>query len=184
MEKKLIIAVIAAVMVIGVLAGYVKKPPEVTPTPKVTPTPEVTPTPTPTPTLMPTPTPAKAKIGCVMCHELNETKKLSAHWKGGKSCLGSAIGACHNAKKYGGPNATVHTIHSPKKVACTMCHKSGREIRIPKKGKYSTCENCHGYPNPLKTSGGHLVQIHLKRGKTCKTCHSQPISEIHKLGKK
>jgi len=171
MDKKLVVAVIAAVVVIGVIAGCVEKPaPEVTPTPKITPTPTTAITPAPTPTVA-------AALSCDMCHEREKTTNLEAHVKGGLLVNGRPgcfdYWGCH-----GRANATVHTVH-PAEVGCVACH--GKIPTIPQKGPGgTTCEQCHGTPNPLEPSQGNLVNIHLSRGKDCQVCHVGEISEIHK----
>lgn len=183
MNKKLVGAIIAAVVVIGLTAGCVDEPaPEVTPTPEVTtPTPELTPTtevtmPTP---VVPTATPAMAAvISCDMCHQRDATVNLEVHVEGGKSCMGTAIGPCHSAEKYGGADADVHTVHPPE-VTCRQCHMVDGELVIPETGTYTSCELCHGYPNPLDPCDGRLVETHLDRGRDCQVCHVGEISEIH-----
>ena len=174
MNKKLVGAVIAAVVVIGLTAGCVEEPaPDVTPTPEMTPTPEVTPTP------VPTATPAMAAaVSCDMCHKRVATVELAAHIEGGKSCMGTSLGSCHSAEKYGGPDADVHTVHPPE-VTCRQCHIVDGELVVPETGTFSSCEMCHGYPNPLDPSEGRLVEIHLDRGRDCQVCHVGEISEVH-----
>ncbi len=176
MDKKLVVAVIAAVVVIGIIAGCVEKPaPEVTPTPKITPTPKVT----PAPAITPAPTPAVAAVvSCDMCHQKEHTANLEAHVKGGLLVNGKP--GCFNYWGcHGVANATVHTVHPPE-VGCVACH--GKIPTIPQKGPGgTTCEQCHGTPNPLEPSEGRLVEIHLNRGKSCTVCHVGEISEIHGL---
>jgi hypothetical protein len=177
MDKKLVISVMAAVVLIGFLAGCAEKPPEEAPAPTavLTPTPKVTPA--PTPTFAPV---VEAAISCDICHIRTSTVELEAHREGGQSCMGSVLGPCHSAGQYGGPNATVHTVHPPE-VTCRQCHIVAGELVIPQTGKFSSCEACHGYPNPLDPSDGRLVEIHLDRGKDCQTCHAGEISEIHAM---
>lgn len=181
MDKKIIGAVIVSVAVVAVMAGCVEEPtPEPTPTPKITPTPtpkatpsEITPTPARTPV-------AAAAVGCDMCHKTEATAELTAHVEGEKSCMGSEIGPCHTAEKYGGDEANVHTIHPSEAVGCAGCH--GKIPTIPPDGPGGTsCEECHGTPNPLEPSEGRLVEIHLDRGRACTVCHTGEISEIHGL---
>ncbi|RLG34670.1 hypothetical protein DRN97_01815 [Methanosarcinales archaeon] len=178
MDKKFVVAVIAAVVVIGVIAGCVEKPaPEVTPTPEITPTPKITPA--PAPAITPAPSPAvAATVSCDMCHQKEHTANLKAHVKGGLLVNGRPgcfdYWGCH-----GVANATVHTVHPPE-VGCVACH--GKIPTIPQKGPGgTTCEQCHGTPNPLEPSEGRLVEIHLNRGKDCTVCHVGEISEIHGL---
>ena len=174
MDKKLVGAIIAAIVVIGLTAGCVDETtPEVTPTPEVDHTPEATPTP------VPTETPAVAAvISCDMCHQRSATTELTAHVEGGKTCMGSAIGSCHSGEKYGGEDADVHTVHPPE-VTCRQCHIVDGELVIPQMGTFSTCELCHGYPNPLDPCNGRLVETHLERGRDCQVCHVGDISEVH-----
>jgi hypothetical protein len=180
MNKKLVCAVIAAVVVIGLTAGCVEEEPAETPTPELTPTPEMThPEETSTPTSAPTATPAMAAaISCDMCHKRVATVELAAHVEGGQSCMGTSLGSCHSAEKYGGPDADVHTVHPPE-VTCRQCHIVDGELVVPETGTFSSCEMCHGYPNPLDPSEGRLVEIHLDRGRDCQVCHVGEISEVH-----
>jgi hypothetical protein len=182
MNKKLVCAIIAAVVVIGLTAGCVEEEPAETPMPELTPTPETMhPEETSTPTSAPTPvaTPAMAAaVSCDICHVRASTVELSVHVEGGQSCMGTAIGPCHSAEKYGGENADVHTVH-PAEVTCRQCHMQDGKLVIPETGTYSSCELCHGYPNPLDPSNGRLVEIHLDRGRDCQVCHVGEISEIH-----
>ncbi|MHC1635283.1 MAG: hypothetical protein ACXQTS_01490 [Candidatus Methanospirareceae archaeon] len=186
MEKRVIGAVIAVIVIIGIVVGLtvltVKKPP----TPPLTPTPPKPPvttppvvTPTPSPPTSPTPPPATpAPVSCDMCHEREKTANLKAHTEGGL-LVDDKPGCFNYWGCHGGPNATVHTVHPPE-VTCVQCH--GKIPKIPSKGPGgTTCENCHGYPNPLKSSEGNLVNIHLNRGKSCQVCHTGEISEIHGL---
>jgi len=176
MDKKLFVAVIAAVVVMGVLAGCVEEPaPEVTPTP--TPAKPSVETPIVTPTATPT---VEMKTSCDMCHKTESTANLEAHIKGGLLVNGKPgcfdYWGCH-----GVGNATVHTVHPPEKAGCVACH--GKEApSIPLEGPGgTTCELCHAKANPLKPSEGRLVEIHLERGKDCTVCHIGEISEIHGL---
>ena len=185
MKKKLVVAIIA-VALIGVMAGCVEKP-EVTPPPEATPTvtPKVTPKVTPTPAPVEAKPQLPVKTSCDMCHKRESTANLEAHVKGGllvngkPGCFDYAgkpnlASGCHGRK-----NATVHTVH-PSTVGCIVCH--GKIPEIPKKGPGgTTCEECHGYPEPLKPSKGNLVNIHLSRGKDCTVCHVGEISQIHGL---
>ena len=175
MNKKLVGVIIAAIVVIGFTAGCMEEEPEVTPTPEHTPV--TTPVETPAPTPAPTPT-AAAAMSCDMCHVRASTVELAAHAEGGKSCMGTALGPCHSAEKYGGEDADVHTVH-PAEVTCRQCHIQDGKMVIPQKGTYSSCELCHGYPNPLEPSDGRLVEIHLDRGRDCQVCHVGEISQIH-----
>lgn len=179
MDKKLFVAVIAAVVVIGVIAGCVEKPaPEATPTPEITPTSTVIP-----PEVMPTPLSTAAPVvaaavSCDMCHERKKTSDLEKHVKGGLMVNGKPgcfdYWGCH-----GIGDATVHTVHPPE-VGCSACH--GKIPTIPQTGPGGTsCEMCHGMPNPLEPSEGRLVEIHLERGRDCQVCHIGEISEIHGL---
>ncbi len=185
--KKLVVAIIAVVLV-GVLAGCVEQPTK-TPAPSATPkvTPKATPKPTPKPTPAPVVTQPSTKTSCEMCHKREATANLQAHVKGGllvngkPGCFDYAgkpnlANGCHGGKT---GNATVHTVH-PSTVGCIVCH--GKIPTIPKKGPGgTTCEECHGYPDPLKPSNGNLVDIHLSRGKDCTVCHVGEISQIHGL---
>ena len=174
MDRKLVGAIIVAVLAIGAIAGCVdveEPAPEVTPTPTEVTPPEVTPTPTPLPAVA-------AVVSCDICHVKEATVELSAHVEGGKSCFGTALGPCHSAEKYGGPDATVHTVHPPE-VTCRQCHIVEGELTIPTTGKYTSCEVCHAVPNPLKPSDGRLVEIHVERGRDCQVCHVGEISEVH-----
>ncbi len=189
MDKKIVAMVVVAIAAIGIMAGCVEKP---TPTPGPTPTekseeaptpeavsPVVTPAPTPEEEL-PTKLPTKTATSCDMCHKTERTANLKAHVEGEKSCMGSGIGSCHSGEKYGGADANVHTIHPPEAVGCAGCH--GKIPSIPEKGPGgTTCEMCHGLPNPLEPSEGRLVEIHLGRGRDCTVCHVGEISEIHGL---
>ena len=176
MNKKLVAAVIAAVVLIGAMTGCVDKE---TPTPApTTPTPAPT-TPTPAPTT-PTPVSPVTTTSCDMCHKTESTANLEAHVKGGllvngqPGCFG--YWGCH-----GVGNATVHTVH-PSDVGCAACHHGKEAPAIPPKGPGgTTCELCHAMPNPLESSDGRLVEIHLERGKDCTVCHIGEISEIHGL---
>lgn len=176
MDRKLVGAIIVAVLVIGAIAGCVEEPvSEVTPTPEATPTPtEVTPS-----EVTPTPLPAAAAaVSCDMCHERVKTSNLEAHVKGGLLVNGKPgcfdYWGCH-----GVANATVHTVHPPE-VGCAACH--GKIPTIPSEGPGgTTCEMCHGMPNPIEPSEGRLVEIHLNRGRDCQVCHIGEISEIHGL---
>ncbi len=184
MNKKLIVAIIGVVLVVA-LAGCVEKPVETPPPATPTPTPKPTPKPTPTPT----PVEAKPPVetSCDMCHKRESTAELEAHVKGGllvngkPGCFDYAdkpnlAKGCHGGKD---GNATVHTVH-PATVGCAVCH--GKIPTIPEKGPGgTTCELCHGYPDPTKPSEGRLVEIHLSRGKPCTVCHIGEISEIHGL---
>lgn len=176
MDKKLFVAVIVAVVVIGVIAGCVEEPaPEVTPTPETTPTPKVTPEATPAPT----PAVAVEGISCDFCHIRELVVEKSGHVEGEQSCMGSKYGPCHSAEKYGGTDANVHTIHPSEAVGCVACH--GKIPTIPQTGPGGTsCEMCHGMPNPLKPSEGRLVEIHLERGRDCQVCHVGEIADLHK----
>jgi len=178
MDKKLFVAVIAAVVVIGAITGCVEE--EVTPTP--TPTPEVLPpevTPTPTPEVKP---PVEMKTSCEMCHKTDSTANLKAHTEGGLLVNGKP--GCFNYEDWHGchgiGDATVHTVHPSEKVGCVACH--GKIPTVPQEGPGGTsCEMCHGMPNPLEPSEGRLVEIHLERGRDCTVCHVGEISEIHGL---
>jgi len=185
MNKKIVVATIAVIVVIGVIAGCVEEPApeEVTPTPM-----KPTATPSATPTAKPTATPiVEMKTSCDMCHKTESTANLEAHVKGGLLVNGkpgcfnyagvpSLASGCH-----GVGNATVHTVHPSEKAGCVACH--GKEApSIPATGPGgTTCELCHDKGNPLKPSEGRLVEIHLERGKDCTVCHIGEISQIHGL---
>ncbi len=178
MDKKLVGAVIVAIVAIVVIVGCVEEPaPEVTPSPAPTATPAPAPTATPAPAPAPTPA-AAAVVSCDMCHKREQTANLEAHVKGGLLVKGKP--GCFNYWGcHGVANATVHTVHPPE-VGCAACH--GKIPTIPQKGPGGTsCEMCHGMPNPLEPSEGRLVDIHLERGKDCQVCHIGEISEIHGL---
>ena len=178
MNKKLVGAIIAVVLIGVLMAGCVEQPaPEEAPTPEPVTTPK--PTPVPTPAVKP---PVEAAAGgCEMCHKAESTADLSAHVEGGQSCFGtSKLSPCHSAEKYGGADADVHTVHPPE-VTCRQCHMVEGKLVIPETGKYSSCEACHGYPNPLDPCDGRLVEIHLDRGRDCTVCHVGEISQIHGL---
>jgi len=178
MNKKIVVATIAVVAVIGVVSGCIEGPaPEATPTPSPTPKP----TPTPVAVVTPTATPIVEMVtSCEMCHKTESTANLEKHVKGGllvngePGCFG--YWGCH-----GIGNATVHTVHPPEKAGCIACH--GKEApSIPATGPGgTTCEECHDKDNPLEPSEGRLVEIHLERGKDCTVCHIGEISEIHGL---
>jgi len=151
MDKKLVCAVIVAIVAIGVIAGCAEKPaPEVTPTPSPTKPPVETPITSPivTPTATPT---VEMKTSCDMCHKTDSTANLEAHVKGGLLVNGKPgcfdYWGCH-----GVGNATVHTVHPPE-VGCAACH--GKIPTIPSTGPGGTsCEMCHGMPNPLTQAKG------------------------------
>lgn len=174
MNKKLIGAIMVAIAITGAIGGYmaIKQNEEGATT---------TPAMNMTATVEAKPLPEEMKISCNWCHRPKFTKKLPQHVNGGKYCMGSPIGPCHSAEKYGGPNATVHTIHNFTEVTCRMCHFRAGEITVPTKLKNSTCDRCHDPDDPLKPSYGNLIEIHLGRNKSCRTCHAQPISVIHKM---
>ncbi len=182
MNKKLVGTIIAVVLIGVLMAGCVdESAPDKTPTPKPAATPE--PIQTPKPTVAPTPAvkpPAQMTTGCDMCHKTESTAELQAHVKGAQSCMGSEIGDCHSGEKYGGADANVHTIHPASAVGCAGCH--GKIPTIPQNGPQGTsCEQCHGLPNPLDPSEGRLVEVHLERGRDCAVCHVGEISQIHGL---
>ncbi len=176
MDKKIVCAVIVAIVAIGVIAGCVEKP-----APEVTPTPSPTKPPVETPITSPTATPTvEMKASCDMCHKTESTANLEAHVKGGLLVNGKPgcfdYWGCH-----GVGNATVHTVHPPEE-GCVACHGKREAPAIPPTGPGgTTCEECHGSPDPLKPSEGRLVEIHLERGKDCTVCHIGEISEIHGL---
>jgi hypothetical protein len=182
MNKKLVGAIIAVVLIGVLMAGCVEQPaPEEAHTPEPVTTPKLTPKPTPVPTPAVKPPAEAAAGGCEMCHKAESTADLSAHVEGGQSCFGtSKLSPCHSAEKYGGADADVHTVHPPE-VTCRQCHMVEGKLVIPETGKYSSCEACHGYPNPLDPSDGRLVEIHLDRGRDCTVCHVGEISQIHGL---
>jgi hypothetical protein len=176
MNKKLVCAVIAIVVVIGVIAGCVKEPVSKEPV-VVTPTVAPTAPPTAKPT---TPPIMEMTTSCEMCHKTESTAGLTKHVKGGLLVNGKPgcfnYWGCHGAN-----NATVHTVHPPKEVGCAACHGTEAPTKPPIGPGGTTCELCHGYPKPLEPSEGNLVWIHLDRGKDCTVCHVGEISEIHGL---
>ena len=176
MNRKLVCAVIAMVVVIGVIAGCAEKPASEEPVevkPTVAPTAPPTVAPTAPPSMQPT-------TSCEMCHKTESSADLNAHVTGGQlvngkpGCFG--YWGCH-----GVDNCTVHTVHPPGEVGCAACHGTETPTIPPKGAGGTTCELCHGYPKPLEPSEGNLVWIHLDRGKACTVCHVGEISEIHGL---
>ncbi|HID20570.1 MAG TPA: hypothetical protein EYP28_06520 [Methanophagales archaeon] len=174
MNKKLVVAVIAMVVVMGLLAGCAEKPApeEATPAPTITPTAK--------PTVKPTAPPSMEMMtSCDMCHKTESTANLNAHVKGGLLVAGKP--GCFNYWGcHGIGNATVHTVHPPE-VGCAACHGTETPAIPPKGPGGTTCELCHAEPYPLEPSDGRLVEIHLDRGKDCTVCHVGEISEIHGL---
>ena len=176
---KLVTGIVVAVIVITAIGGvaiWMMKPqtptPVTKPTPSLpsvwmvkppaetpTPSPPSAPTPTPTPAVE-TPKPSPPPANCEMCHEREKTAELEKHIMGnGKPGCFASYDRYGLGGCHGGSNAT----------ACTHVSQKSPEN--------ATCEQCHGT---------HLVDIHLKQGKTCTVCHRgenkegiDPIDYIH-----
>ncbi|RLG62533.1 hypothetical protein DRO21_07245 [archaeon] len=176
---KLVTGIVVAVIVITAIGGvtiWMMKPQTPTPVTKPTPSPPsvwmVKPpaeTPTPSPPSAPqtpaveTPRPSPPPANCEMCHEREKTAELEKHIMGlrnGKPGCFASYDRYGLGGCHGGPNA----------ATCTYVSQESPEN--------ATCEQCHGT---------HLVDIHLKQGKSCTVCHRgenkegiDPVSFIHK----
>ncbi|VVB85294.1 Cytochrome c7 c [uncultured archaeon] len=110
--------------------------------------------------------------GCHMSGKSYVPQALSVipHINGGAYCL-----SCHKISH------ETHPIN--KNVTCEKCHGTTPTVPAYVNGSIP-CNNCHAYPDPLLPSKGNLIAIHLPRGITCNTCHTNECTTCHsEMGK-
>ncbi len=90
---------------------------------------------------------------------------ITAHTGGGAYCL-----SCHKIS---------HETHPvDDNVTCVKCHGTTPGMPVFANGSIS-CNNCHGYPDPLLPSYGNLLTIHRERGIACTKCHTDECTKCH-----
>lgn len=178
-DSKVPIYIAIAVAVILVAAGsffLLGESPE--PVDSVEPTPAETPEEAPETTVAPETPPHEPEtqpvqtIKCELCH--TNANEIDQHVNGGRFCIN-----CHGSQ--------VHNIHIGQGTIglnCDTCHGFPPTIPSVEEGEgpghYAVCENCHAAPpNALEPSFGHLITVHLSRGKYCTNCHGTDIGVIH-----
>jgi hypothetical protein len=107
---------------------------------------------------------------CEGCHMsgkpfIPQAKTAKPHIGGGIYCL-----VCHKIS---------HDRHPiDDNVTCEKCHGTVASIPVFANGSIS-CNNCHGYPDPLLPSGGNLITVHRERGVACTNCHTDECRKCH-----
>ncbi|MCZ7356114.1 MAG: hypothetical protein O8C66_07165 [Candidatus Methanoperedens sp.] len=107
---------------------------------------------------------------CEGCHmsgkpSIPQALTVTPHVNGGAYCL-----ICHKISH------EVHPIN--KNVTCEKCHGTSPTKPVYINGNIS-CNNCHDYPDPLLPSKGNLITIHIPRGVTCSSCHTDECTKCH-----
>jgi hypothetical protein len=107
---------------------------------------------------------------CEGCHMsgkpyIPQALTVTPHVNGGAYCL-----VCHKIS---------HEVHPMNKnITCEKCHGTSPTKPVYVNGSIS-CNNCHDYPDPLLPSKGNLITIHIQRGITCNTCHTDECTKCH-----
>ncbi len=146
--------------------------------------PETTPSPSPTPEIKETEKPPRTpeneykgeEVVCENCH-INENRlyvpqadRVQGHINGLNFCVYCHAQGNDSVKAIG-------DLHHSKYRECMKCHT---DFNLEK----MDCGSCHGYPDPFSASNGNLLDIHMKRGVGCKSCHGDDFFRIHIQGKR